>query len=456
MSMDKTINSHWPEPTAPPYLPYNRERIRQHWWVWLVVGLVLLLGGYFLYTRLAHSSAAPGGAAGGQAGRTTPVVTATARRGDMNIYLNGLGTVTPLNTVTVHTRVDGQINKIVFVEGQVVKEGELLAEIDPRPFQVQLTQAQGQMAKDQAELKNAQMDLERYQELLKENSIAKQQVDTQLATVRQAEGAVKVDQGQLDSAQLQLTYSLVTAPISGRIGLKLVDQGNIVHATDTTGLAVITQLQPIAVVFSLPQGNIQRVMKEMNPSKPLEVDVYDSNLKSKLASGTLAAVDSQIDPSTGTVRMKATYANDDYALFPNQFVNARLLVETRHDVIIVPSAAVQRGPQSTFVYVVKSDDTVELRNIEVGPTEADETIVESDLQPGEVVVTDGVDKLQQGAKVSVGKGGAPTTGKSMAGGRSTPTTGRAGSSLGSATTRPATQKTAHGTEPRGSEAAVEK
>ncbi len=418
MSIQKTADSKWDEPTTVPetYVDYGREQTGHRlWWVWAVVGLLVVVVGLVLFSHFRQSGLKAGGAGGGPGaagGRPVQVVTAIARRGDMDLYLTGLGTVTPLNTVTIRTRVDGQLNRVAFSEGQVVHEGDLLVEIDPRPFEVQLTQAQGQMAKDQAELANAQADLVRYQDLLKENSIARQQVDTQAATVRQAEGAVKVDQGQIDSAKLNLTYARITAPLTGRIGLRLVDQGNMVHANDQNGLAVITQLQPIAIVFTLPEDNVRQVMGEVNAGRTLEVDAFDHDLKNNLAKGTLGAVDSQIDPSTGTVKMKAVFPNEDYALFPNQFVNARLLVETRRGVVIVPSAAVQRGTQS-FMYVVK-DDAVELRNIVVGPTEGEETIIESGLEAGEVVVTDGVDKLQPGTKVTVAKvspGAAPTTNK---------------------------------------------
>jgi multidrug efflux system membrane fusion protein len=318
----------------------------------------------------------------------------------MNIYLTGLGTVTAYNTVTVRTRVDGQIMKVHFVEGQIIKEGNVLLEVDPRPYQVQLMQAQGQLLKDQSLLRNAQLDLQRYQSI--KTSVTQQQIDTQASVVSQFQGAVESDQSQVDSAKLNLSYCQVTAPISGRIGLRLVDVGNIVHASDTNGLAVITQLQPIAVVFTVPEDQITDVYRRPDHGQGLVVDAFNRDLSQKIAIGKLLAIDNQVDPSTGTVRIKGEFANLNGGLFPNQFVNARLLVNTLKDVVLVPSPAVQLGPQSmTFAYVVKPDKTVELRHITVGPQEGGRTAIEEGIKPGEVVVTDGVDKLVPGSKVNV-------------------------------------------------------
>ena len=330
-----------------------------------------------------------------------PVVTTKVRQGNMGIYLTGLGSVTAFNTVTVRPRVDGQVIKVAFQEGQLVRQGDLLAEIDPRPFQVQLAQAEGQLAKDTAQLQNARVDLERYKVLLAQDSVAKQQLDTQIALVNQYEGVIKSDQAQIDNAKLQLTYSRITAPITGRIGLRLVDPGNVVRANDpNNGLAIITQLQPIALIFNIPEDDLPKVLTKMRSGQQLVVDAYDRNLTKKLATGTLLTIDNQIDPNTGTVKCKAVFANDDNALFPNQFVNARLLVDTKKDTSIVPTAAVQRSPQGTFVYVVKDDSSVETRNVVVGPSEGDEVVIEKGLAPGEVVVIEGVDKLQRGMKVA--------------------------------------------------------
>ena len=373
------------------------------WARWLAVIVILALlggGGYLLWQRPAATPQASK-RGGDPAGRAMPVVAVPAKSASINVYQNGLGTVTPLKTVTVRSRVDGQLMRVLFREGQVVKEGELLAEIDPRPFQAQVAQYEGQMARDQALLANARIDLERYRVLLAQDSIAKQLVDTQEAQVRQYEGVVKLDQGLVDNARLQLAYARVTAPIAGRLGLRQVDAGNVVRAGDATGLVVITQLQPITVVFTIPEDSLPPVMKKLQAGETLPVDAYDRADKVKLAAGTLLTADNQIDPATGTVKLKAQFANEDYALFPSQFVNVRMLLDVKPDAIVVPGAAIQRGTPGTFVYVVKADSTVTVRRVKLGPAQGDVVAVDAGLEVGEKVVVDGADKLREGAKVEL-------------------------------------------------------
>ncbi|HVA46377.1 MAG TPA: MdtA/MuxA family multidrug efflux RND transporter periplasmic adaptor subunit [Pirellulales bacterium] len=336
--------------------------------------------------------------------RVVPVVTAAARQGDMPLYLNGLGTVTAFNTVTVRSRVEGQLVKVLFTEGQFVNKDDVLAEIDPRPYQVQLAQAEGQLARDQATLKVNKLSLARYNDLLPTRAITPQQIDEQVALVEQMEGAIRTDRAAIDNAKLQLAYCHINAPITGRIGLRLVDPGNMVRANEMGGIAVITQLQPIALVFTIPQDSISLVQRKANSGETLVVEAYDRDFKNELATGKLLAIDNQVDSTTGTVRLKAIFENEDNLLFPNQFVNARLLIDNRRDAVIVASAAVQRGPDFDFVYLVKKgkkdEDTVDLRQVQVGPTEGEQTVIESGLVPGDRVVTDGVEKLQRGAKIS--------------------------------------------------------
>ena len=380
--------------------PETRRRSLRGAWVVILV-LLLAATGVAVYFLRTGDTPRPTGRRGIDPARPTPVVAAPARIGDINIYLNGLGTVTPLKTVTVRSRVDGELMRVAFTEGQVVRAGEVLAEIDPRAYQAQLAQAEGQMARDQALLANARIDVERYRGLYAQDSIAKQQVDTQEALVRQYEGTVKFDQGQIDNAKLQLVYSTITAPIGGRLGLRLVDAGNIIRASDANGLGVITQLQPIAAVFTIPQDSLPEVMKRLRAGVPLPVEAYDREQKTLLATGKLLTVDNQIDPTTGTIKLKAQFPNEDNSLFPNQFVNARLKLDTLRGATLVPSPAVQRGAQGTFVYVLKDDKTVSLRPVKTGVSEGESIAVESGLAPGEIVVVEGNDRLRDGAKAEV-------------------------------------------------------
>jgi multidrug efflux system membrane fusion protein len=377
------------------------------WWIWFLV-IAIAAGGFWWYrsSRAKSADAAvPGAAAGGKgkgpgAGAyAVPVVVATAQSGELPVFYNGLGSVTPVATVTVRSRVDGQLINVAFKEGQFVKQGDLLAEIDPRPFQVQLEQAEGQLAKDQAARRDAEVNFERFKLLFKEGVIPQQQLDTQQSQVGQFDGAMKSDQAQIDNAKLQLTYCRITSPVSGRVGLRLVDPGNIIHATDASGLVVITQIQPISVVFSLPQDQLPQVYDKLRKGVQLNVEAFDRDNVKKITSGKLLTIDNQIDPTTGTYKLKSLFDNADNALFPNQFVNVHLLVDTKKGLTLVPVPAIQRGPQGTYVYAVGQGNTVNIRAVTVAQTTGNTAGVSSGLKAGDVVVTDGQDKLQEGSKV---------------------------------------------------------
>jgi multidrug efflux system membrane fusion protein len=380
----------------------TRPRSQARRWPWLLAAIALAAAALAAWYWFGHgaSDAAKAGAKG-DAARPLPVVAAPARKGNIDVSIDALGTVTPLNNVVVHTRVDGQLMSVAFREGQNVKAGDLLAQIDPRPFEVMLTQANGQMARDQAQLKNAQVDLERYQTLLAQDSISRQQVDTQAALVRQFQGAVESDKGAIDNARLQITYARITAPISGRVGLRQVDPGNIVHASDSNGLVTITQVQPVTVIYPVPEDNVPRIVKRMQSTQSVAVDAFDRGGKTRLATGKLLTIDNQIDTTTGTVKVKAEFPNTDSALFPNQFVNVRMVVETHEDTTLVPTAAIQRGAPGTFVFLVKEDKTVAVTPVQLGAVSGETTEVSKGLAPGNLVVVDGADKLRDGGSVEV-------------------------------------------------------
>ncbi len=350
--------------------------------------------------REQKSRAAPAPAA-------VPVAIEAARQGDIGIYVNALGSVAPVFTVQVKSRVDGQLMRVNYREGDLVREGDPLAEIDPRPFEALLTQGEGQLQRDKALLENALIDLQRYEIAYAKKAIPEQQLATQRATVHQQQGSVKFDQGQVDNAKVQLAYCRITAPISGRVGLRLVDPGNIVHATDTNPLVVITQVQPITMFFSVAQDYLPKMQQQLRQGHPLAVEAYDRERQAKLATGSVLALDNQIDVTTGTVRVRALFTNEDNALFPNQFVNARLRLETLHDAILVPAAAIQRNNQSNFLYVVQPERTVALRPVEVRATEGNVAAVEG-LKLGEVIAANNFNRLQEGTKIIPQKAPAGT------------------------------------------------
>ena len=398
-------------------IPARRGR---KWIILLVLACLVGAGAWYAHGRQNSSknpqvAKATGGAATGQA-RPVPVVVTPVKLGSLNVYLTALGSVSPLNTVTVKSRVDGQLMRTHFTEGQLVQAGDLLAEIDPRPFQAQLVQAEGQLARDQANLANARLDLERYQRLAQQEMIARQQLDTQQMVVNQAEAAMKVNAGAIDAIKLQLAYCRITAPITGRVGLRLVDPGNVIKASDAGGLVVITQLEPIALVFSVPEDSLPPLLRRFRTGNPVPVDAFDREGRTKIATGTLVALDNQIDPTTGTLKLKASFANKDGSLYPNQFVNARVLVDVLQEALLAPAEAVQRGPQGPFMYAVK-EGKAQLKRVQLGATEGGTIVVKSGVEPGDAVVVDGADKVQDGARVDAKErtaapagGGAPGRG----------------------------------------------
>jgi multidrug efflux system membrane fusion protein len=376
-----------------------RSTTRRRWWLWLLVLGAAVIAGLIIVRWQAQRSAAVKSRDTGPP--TVPVTVAPARKGEIPLYLNALGSATPFNTVTVRSRIDGQLLKVMFQEGQFVRQGTPLAEIDPKPFEAQLEQARGQLARDQAQLNNAKVDLERYQTLAAQGVIPRQQLDTQAANVRQSDGIIRADEAQINTAKIQITYCHITAPIDGRVGLRLADVGNMIHANDANGLVVIAQIQPIAVLFTIPEDSLGQVLSKIRSGEHLAVEAYDRGGQTKIADGRVETIDNEIDPTTGTSRLKAVFDNKTNALFPNQFVNVRLLVEIKKDRILIPAVAIQRGPQGIFVYVVKEDQTADVRSITVGTIEANQASIDSGLAEGERVVVDGVDKLRAGSKVKV-------------------------------------------------------
>lgn len=396
-----------PKPTpAKPEAPRKEEKPvvrRRRWWVYLAIVILLLLGVFF-WSRMhsAPPTAQKTGAKGGKGGApaATPVVAVQAVKGNIGLYVTGLGAITPIYTVTVKSRVDGQLMSVHFKEGDLVKQGDPLIEIDPRPYTAVVEQIEGQLTRDEALLANSRVDLARYETLLAQDAIPEQQLATQRALVKQYEGTVVNDQGLLDAAKVNVVYCHITAPITGLVGLRLVDPGNIVHSTDSNGMLVITQIQPISVIFTIGEDQLPPILQKMRAGQTLTVDAWDRELKNKLASGTLSTLDNQIDQTTGTLKLRAIFPNDNRALFPNQFVNARLLQQQKTGVTLLPSAAIQRNTNNTYVYLIKPDNTVTVRNITIGTTEGDQSEITSGLNPGDKTVMTGVDKLQEGSKVA--------------------------------------------------------
>jgi multidrug efflux system membrane fusion protein len=395
---DRTVTDKQLEIAGESQPPRSRARIWRRVLA-IIVGLAVIasLGWWFRDNvapaprrQSARSSAPP------------PAVTiATAQKDDINITLNALGTVTSLATVTIKSQISGQIMRIAFEEGQIVKKGDLLIEIDSRPYQLALAQAEGVLKRDQALLQNAELDLERYKRLSATNAITKQQLDTQTALVLQLRGNIVSDQAQIDMAKLNIAYCHITAPVNGRVGLRQVDQGNYVTANDANGLVVITQLEPISVIFTVPEDNLPAILKRRKEGATLTATAYDRSGNNKLATGKLTTTDNQIDTATGTMKLRATFDNEDGVLFPNQFVNIELLIDVLRDTTVVPVSAIQRGVPGTFVFLVNADDTVSVRPVQLGPSTIDKVAVRSGLAPGDRVVTDGADKLRDGSRISL-------------------------------------------------------
>lgn len=392
-------------PTPPNGHPREKRQPRRRLWPYFAVLFVLAVAGCFIAVR-RHRAAVAADAKKKAPPPATPVVAAKAVSGNIGVYVTGLGAITPIYTVTVKSRVDGQLMSVHFKEGDLVHQGEPLIEIDPRPYEAVVEQTEGQLSRDQALLANAHIDLDRYTKLLADAAIPQQQYATQAALVKQDEGIVKNDEGLLDAAKLNVVYSHITSPITGIVGLRLVDPGNIVHAADTNGMLVITQVQPISAIFTISEDQLGPVVNKVRAGQKLSVDAWDREMKNKLATGVLSTFDNVIDQTTGTLKLRAIFDNANRTLFPNQFVNARLLQQEKTGVTLLPSAAIQRNTNDTYVYLVKADSTVTVRSIKVGTTEGDQSQITSGLSPGDTVVMTGVEKLQEGSKVAVSMNGS--------------------------------------------------
>jgi multidrug efflux system membrane fusion protein len=396
-----------PGSMPPPVAEAKDVKPRRRVWLYAAILAVLVLGAVLLWSRMHQAPAATTAKGGKGAPTATPVVAVKATKGNIGVYVTGLGAITPIYTVTVKSRVDGQLMSVDFKEGDLVQKGDPLIEIDPRPYQAVVDQAEGALIRDQALLANALVDQTRYTTLLAQNAIPEQELATQKTLVVQDQGIVKNDQGMLDAAKVNLAYCHITAPITGVVGLRLVDPGNIVHAADTTGMLVITQIQPISAIFTVSEDQLPPILQKLRAGLKLPVDAWDRALKNKLASGTLDTIDNEIDQTTGTLKLRALFANANRTLFPNQFVNARLLQQEKTGVVLLQSAAIQRNTNDTYVYLIKPDSTVTVRTIKVGTTEGDQSEITSGLGEGDVVVMTGVDKLQEGSKVNATPSGTP-------------------------------------------------
>lgn len=401
-----------PAPThggEPPRPPEVKKPSSGKGWVWLVLLVGAAAAAYYYWPKGSATQAGttpPGGASTGKkkGGGNAPVVIVKAAKGNIGVYVDALGSVVPVYTVTVKSRVDGQLMQIYYKEGDIVQKGQPLIDLDPRPYQVAKEQAEGQSARDQALLDNAKVDLARYQTLLAQNAIPEQQLATQKALVAQYTGTVAIDQGAIDAASLNIVYCHIEAPITGKIGLRLVDPGNIVHASDQTGLMVITQIEPISAIFPVAEDMLPPVAKRFRAGQKLSVEAWDRDRRNKLAVGTLTTLDNQIDPSTGSLKLRAMFDNKDNSLYPNQFVNTRLLVEEKHGVVLLPTAAIQLTTNSKYVWMLKPDNTVTVRNVTTGTEEGQQSEITSGIEPGDTVIMTGVDKLNEGMRVTVGGG----------------------------------------------------